>query len=100
MSASAAACGWPTATVKRARSVLTRVSLTALLIVENVVIEGIEPSFLRAGQVRTANSIEAQEAFVAGLRALAEHFGLFDKRANDRRKDRRTEAARERIDVV
>jgi len=83
-----------------ARAVLTRVSLTALLIVENVVIEGIEPSFLRAGQVRTANSIEAQEAFVAGLRALAEHFGLFDKRANDRRKDRRTEAARVRIDVV
>jgi hypothetical protein len=47
-------------------------------VVENVVIWGIEPTFLRAGEARNARTVDEQAAFVSGLRALAEHFNLFD----------------------
>ena len=75
-----------------AREQLTRTSLTALLIVENVVIEGMKPCFLCApGTPLTARSIELQEAFVAGLKALADHFGLFDHRETRRQRAARGE---------
>jgi hypothetical protein len=49
-------------------------------VVENIVIWAIEPTFLRVGEMRTARSVDDQGAFVSGLRALAEHFELFDRR--------------------
>ncbi len=49
-------------------------------VVENVVIWAIEPAFLRVGEIRTARVVDEQAAFVSGLRALAEHFELFDRR--------------------
>ncbi len=49
-------------------------------VVENIVIWAIEPAFLRAGEARTARVVDEQVAFVSGLRALAEHYQLFDRR--------------------
>ncbi len=54
-------------------------------VVENVVIWAIEPAFLRTGEVRTARIVDEQIAFVSGLRALAEHYQLFDRRERDDR---------------
>jgi hypothetical protein len=72
-----------------ARAVLMR-DLFVLNIVEAVVIEGAKPSFLHAGRAVTARGLQDRDDFVAGLKALAEHFGLFDDRppkgSGDRRK--------------
>jgi len=63
-----------------ARACLMQFGLASLLIVETVVIEGITPSFLRPGEARnTAIARRDQQHFVGGLRALAEHFGLFER---------------------
>src|SRR6516225_12191925 len=63
-----------------ARACLMQFGLASLLIVETVVIEGITPSFLRPGEARnTAIARRDQQNFVGGLRALAEHFGLFER---------------------
>jgi hypothetical protein len=67
-----------------ARALLNKTGLRVLLVVENVVIEGITPAFLRPGHTPTAGSVQDREAFVAGLKALAEHFGLFDPKARNR----------------
>ncbi len=63
-------------------------------VVENIVIWAIEPAFLRAGEVRSARLVDEQTAFVSGLRALAEHFELFDRRERgDRPGGKRGESA-------
>ncbi len=62
-------------------------------VVENVVIWAIEPAFLRAGEVRSARVVDEQTAFVSGLRALAEHYELFDRRERDRPGGKGGEAA-------
>jgi hypothetical protein len=67
-----------------ARAVLMR-DLLGLNVVEAVVIEGRMPSFLRAGQTLTARGLEDRDALVAGLKALAKHFGLFDDRTDRQR---------------
>jgi hypothetical protein len=67
-----------------ARAVLQR-DLLGLNIVEAVVIEGRMLSFLQAGRTLTARGLEDRDALVTGLKALAEHFDLFDDR-----RDRRT----------
>lgn len=63
-----------------ARETLLRAGLTSLHIVEHVVIDGIKPYFLRPGAVRTARNLEDEKALLAGLKALADHFGLAGKR--------------------
>jgi hypothetical protein len=66
-----------------ARAVLMR-DLLGLNIVEAVVVEGARPSFLQAGHPLTGRGLVDRDAFVAGLKALAEHFGLFDHRSDRR----------------
>jgi len=66
-----------------ARAVLMA-SLISLHVVEAVTIEGRMLGFLEAGTLRTANTLRDEQAFVAGLKALAEHFGLFEQRARAR----------------
>jgi len=78
-----------------ARACLMEVGLAALLIVENVVVEGITPIFLRSGALRTAKSQRDEQNFVAGLRALAEHFGLFERERGKERGRIRTECVEE-----
>jgi hypothetical protein len=65
------------------REVLLKRGLHCLAVVENVVIDGIEPAFLRSGQACTDQSAADQLALSAGLWALADHYGLFDKRIKD-----------------
>jgi hypothetical protein len=74
-----------------ARACLMQLSLASLLIIENVVIEGITPAFLRAGEARSASSERDAQAFVCGLRALAEHFGLFDRGKSSRIRGERSD---------
>lgn len=63
----------------KARAVLSDRGLHAMLVIENIVVEGIEFGFLDRADW-TAHTHADQDAFVSGLRALAEHFDLFDKR--------------------
>jgi len=63
-----------------AREALQRSGLDALAIVENLVIDGVTPQFLRPGMVRTDRSVSDHGALVRGLTALANTFGLFDGR--------------------
>jgi hypothetical protein len=68
-----------------------QVGLLSLHVVENVAIEGLVPNFLRPGQPRTAGAVRDEQALVAGLRALADHFGLFEQRAQRRLRSSREE---------
>lgn len=68
----------------QARAELAKARPRAVAIVENVVIWAIEPDFMRLGATPTARSQDDQQIFVAGLKRLAEHFGLFDPRAKTR----------------
>jgi len=62
------------------REVLLKSGQHCLAVVENVVIDGIEPAFLRSAQPQTDQSAADQIAFSAGLWALADCYGLFDRR--------------------
>jgi len=62
-----------------ARATLMRLNLLSLHIVESLAIEGLVPGFLKAARPRTASSSRDEQAFVAGLKALADHFGLFEQ---------------------
>jgi hypothetical protein len=62
-----------------ARTVLLQLSLLSLHVVEAIAIEGRTLGFLKAGTPRTASSVRDEQAFVAGLKALADHFGLIER---------------------
>ena len=64
-----------------ARAALQREGLDSLAIVENHVLDGFTPQFMRPGVPHTARSISDHSALVRGLTALANIFGLFDRRS-------------------
>ena len=78
-----------------ARACLMQVGLLALHIVEDVAIEGRTLGFLQAGTTRTATTVRDEQAFISGLKALADHFGLFEQRGRER-----TRSSRERVDEL
>jgi hypothetical protein len=75
-----------------ARADLAKAHRRAPAIVENIVVWGILPNFLDPeqtqahGPVALSRALDDQAVFVAGLKALAEHFGLFDHRHEARRR--------------